>query len=40
MMKADTPERQLAGFIAKFSPENAALIRAVFANQRPRRAPA
>jgi hypothetical protein len=31
-----TPERQLAGFVAKFSPENAALIRAVRRKMRER----
>lgn len=29
MTRTPSPEKQLAGFIAKFSPENAALIRAV-----------
>ena len=35
-MKAPTPEKQLAGFIAKFAPEMAKRIRAARANMRKR----
>ena len=35
-MKAPTPEKQLAGFIAKFTPEMATLIRAARAKMRKR----
>jgi hypothetical protein len=35
-MKANTPEKQLAAFLAKYSPEISSLARAVLANMRAR----